>query len=364
MQTLAQLEKRLAMKRPKRILTLAVIGLGLFLAVALVGNAILIWTLGSPLEDRLAAIRNAGDPVTLADLARPAPSPEQNAAVLLRRAQNDVKALVKELNRIDASSTEQASRNIAEEQKAVQAALDAYPRVPLLLEQAAACPDFNPELPYAADPQALQNSFLTDLQEFRGYANILRAQASSLRAQGKRDEALRSCLVCFRLTRHLEREPSLISYLVVAACRSVAIHEINAVLRAGPVSDSLRRELDKELATSGGVHGFLQALKGERAFAISSFGTTIPVNWLNRAHFTPQECCVIDIFNEQLALVTQPYAAVIANEAKLKQQLGNSYPLASLELGPVVKTRGAMDRVRGTPLSAHPERLATARTLA
>jgi hypothetical protein len=346
MQTLAQLGKRLAVKRPRGILKIAAIGLVLFLAVALVGNAVLIWILGSPLKERLAAIRNAGEPVTLADLARPVPPPEQNAAVVLRRAHDDVKALAKELNRIDASSTEQAGSNGSAEQKAIRAALDAHPRVLPLLEQAAACPDYNPELPYATGPQTLQNSLLTDLQEFRNYANILRAQASALRAQGKRDEALHTCLVSFRLTHHLEREPLLIPYLVVAACRSVAIGEVNATLRAGPVSDGLRRELDQELVASGKVHGYLQALKGERAYGLSSFGTTIPVNWLNRAYWDNEQCRLIDLFNEQMDLVTEPYAAVKASETKWIKQLGSFHPLVTLEVPVVIKTREAMDRVR------------------
>jgi hypothetical protein len=335
------------MKRPKRILKLAGIALGLLLAVALIGNAILIWTFGSPLEERLAAIRNAGDPVTLADLARPAPPPEQNAVVVLRRARSDVEALYKELAQIDSRAEQQGREGGEAEQKATRTALDAYPRVLPLLEQAAACPDFEPELDYAAGPVAVQNSMLNgEVQRFRQYTRILHAQASSLRAQGKRDEALHWCLVSFRLTHHLEHEPLLIPYLVVAACRSVAIHEVNAILRAGPVSDALRRELDKELVTSGDVHGFLQALKGERAYAISSFGTTIPVNWLNRVYFTREECCLIDMFNEQMDLVAQPYAAAKASEAKLRQQLGNLHPLVTLELPAVIKTREVMDRVR------------------
>src|SRR5207249_6277200 len=111
--------------------------------------------------------------------------------------------------------------------QAIRKALEGYPRVLPLLEQAAACPDYNPELPYAGGPEALLASVLDQVQRFREYTNTLRAQASLLRAQGKRDEALRSCLVSFQLTRHLEREPVLISYLVVAACRAVAIREVN-----------------------------------------------------------------------------------------------------------------------------------------
>src|SRR5262249_47025626 len=154
-----------------------------------------------------------------------------------------------------------------------------------------------------AGPDGFMDSLLTEVQQFRSYTNILHAQARFLRAQGKRDEAARSCLVSLRLTRHLEREPLLISYLVVMACRAVAIGEINAILRAGPVSDTVRAELDKELGICEDSRGYRQALKGERAYGISSFGMSLPLNWMNRALFNNDECYMIDMMNEQIALV-------------------------------------------------------------
>jgi hypothetical protein len=348
------LGKKVLVKRFKQILKIGALGLGLLLAAALIANAILISTTGSRLEKRLAAIRNAGDPVLLADLARPTPPLEQNAAVFLGRARHDVEALAKELNQIDDSFTDKEGRSGETEQESIRAAQKAYPRafqayphVLPLLEQAAACPDYNLELAYAAGPDALLKDVLTEVQRFREYTNILQKQASSLRAQGKRDEALHGCLVSFRLTRHLEREPLLIPYLVVAACRSVAVAEINSILRAGPVSDFHRTELDKELATNDDMRGYLQALKGERAYAISSFGTTIPVNWFSRAYFNTDECCLLDQMEEQMSLTTQPFAAVAASEARLKQWIsGPFHPLSALQLPAVMKTREAMERVR------------------
>jgi hypothetical protein len=341
-------------RRFKQILKIGALGLGLLLVAALIGNAILIGTTSSRLEARLAAIRNAGDPVTLADLARPAPPPEQNAAVFLRRARHDAEALAKELNQIDDKFTDKEGRGGETEQKLLRAihraypsAFNAYPHVVPLLEQAAACPDCNLELAYTAGPDALLKDVFTEVQRFREYTNILQKQASALRAQGKQDEALHWCLVSFRLTRLLEREPLLIPYLITAACRSVAIAESNAILRAGPVSKLIRTELDKEVANDEHVRGYLQALKGERAYAITSFGTTFPVNWVNRAYFNTDACSLLDQMEEQMALTTQPYAAVAASEAKLKQRVsGPFHTLSALQLPAVLKTRDAMDRVR------------------
>jgi hypothetical protein len=334
----------LTVKRSKRIFRIGALGLALLVALWLIGSAILVWLSGRGLEGRLAAIRNAGEPVTLADMERPTPAPDQNAAVVLEKARDDIDALTKQLNQIDARFPEQ---DTVAKLKAIGAALEAYPRVLPLLEQAAACPDYNPGLPYAAGPQPLMSSLLTEAQQFRPYANILRAHASSLRAQGKRDEALRCCLVSFRLSRHLEREPMLMSYLCVLNCRSVALEDINAILRAGPVSGTIRAELDKELAIADDVRGYLQAVKGERAYGISSFKTLTPFTWLNRVNFGDDACCLIDQINEQIELVAQPYAAVAASQAKLKQQGAASlHPLAAQAFPAFIKIRQAMDRVR------------------
>jgi hypothetical protein len=331
--------------RLKRIIKIGALGLGLLVALWLIGSAILVWLSGRGLEGRLAAIRNAGEPVTLADMERPTPAPDQNAAVVLEKARDDIDALTKQLNQIDARFPAQEGNAVAK-QKAIGAALEAYPRVLPLLEQAAACLDYNPGLPYAGGPQLLMSSLLTEANKFRPYANILHTHASSLRAQGKRDEALRCCLVILRLTRQLEREPLLMSYLCVLSCRSVAIEDINGILRAGPVSDTIRAELDKELAIDDDVRGYLQAVKGERAYGISSFKTLTPFTWLNRVNFGDDACCLIDQINEQIELVTQSYAAVAASQAKRGQQAVSLHPLAAQAFPAFIKLRQAMDRVR------------------
>jgi hypothetical protein len=256
------------MKRFKKILKAGALVLGLLVALGLAWNAEKVWTTGAQLEERLAALRRAGDPVTLADLERPAPPAGQNAAVILRKAQKDVDELVKELTAIDEKYPAHEGLPSESEQGALAAALGKYPHLLPLLEQAAACPDCNLELAYAGGPHVLQEGLLDKVQKFRGYAWVLRAHAQCLCAQGKRDDALSACLVGLRLSRHAERDPLLIAYLVVLSCRAQAIHDANTILRSGPVSDPLRAELDKELALGDEVHGYQQSLKGERAYAI------------------------------------------------------------------------------------------------
>ena len=81
------------MKRLKKILKWTGIVLGALVAIVLIANAVFVWTTDARLERQLAEIREAGDPLTLADLARKPIPPEKNAATYLRQAEADVKAI-------------------------------------------------------------------------------------------------------------------------------------------------------------------------------------------------------------------------------------------------------------------------------
>ena len=85
------------MKRLRRILKWIGIAAGAAIAILLMLNAYFVWSTGTQLERRLVALRQAGDPVQLADLAREPIPPEKNADVFLRRAADDLDAIQKEL---------------------------------------------------------------------------------------------------------------------------------------------------------------------------------------------------------------------------------------------------------------------------
>lgn len=137
------------MRRFKKTIKIGALVLGLLLVLLLIANAIFISITGSRLEKHLAAIRAAGDPVTLADLKRPLPPPEQNAATYVSRAREAEKAFDKETDPVLGSD---AARPYEEQMKAVRAGFAAYPGIIPLMQQAADCPDCNLDLPYDANP--------------------------------------------------------------------------------------------------------------------------------------------------------------------------------------------------------------------
>jgi hypothetical protein len=293
-------------KNWKKLLKIAGIAVGALLAVLLICNVFLIWSSGSQLGAKLEALRAAGDPVTLTDLARPLLPPEENAAVFLHRARADVQAISQQLRPIFDGTDYQAGRLGESDRTAVRAAFAAYPRLMPLLERAAACPDYDAEHDYAANPQALLGTLLSQADDFRAALNVLSLRARLQAAEGDRDAALQTCLRIFRLARHFDHEPTNIGYLVALAGRAVGVKAAELVLRAGPLSDQARAALEVELALHDGFEGYARALKSERAFALDSMRVQVPDVWVNRFWLNYEQCDLIDLTEQHLALASQP----------------------------------------------------------
>src|SRR5262245_53256482 len=118
------------MTRLRRNLIRGLIALGTLVAILLIVNAILISVYSGQVEDRIEAIRAAGDPVSLADLApKQAPPTEQNAAVFLSRAKDHLDNISKELQPIYVTRDFAEGRLNKSDVVAIDAALAAYPDV-------------------------------------------------------------------------------------------------------------------------------------------------------------------------------------------------------------------------------------------
>jgi hypothetical protein len=207
------------MKRLKTMFKWIGIILGGLLGIALIANAIFVWTTDSRLERQLAEIRAAGDPVTLADLARPPIPPEKNAATYLRRAEADLAAIEKETMNVHSVSECPGFIMPVEDQRVVRAAFAAYPNVIPLLQQAATCPDYDAELDYTLSPQEFLAKMIDVIGKTRRPGRVLGYRAALLVAEGNRDEAVRTALLIFRLARHFDRDPMIVNYLVALAVR-------------------------------------------------------------------------------------------------------------------------------------------------
>ena len=154
------------------------------IAILLVLNAVFVWSTGTRLERRLVELRQSGDPVQLSDLAREPIPPERDADVYLRRAADDVDAIHKELLAMYPKTAGPGGVLSTGEQEKLDKLFSAYPRLMPLLEQAAACPDYDPQIDGTLSTTRFIETVMARPDKHRVLARVLRARAALLDRQG------------------------------------------------------------------------------------------------------------------------------------------------------------------------------------
>lgn len=300
------------MTRIKKVLKWIGIGVGIAIAIVLILNAWFVGSTGARLEGKFAALRAAGEPLQLADLAREPIPPEKNAAVFLNRAADELASMDKELAAWFPKRVYPTEPLTTAEQEKMEKLFAAYSRVFPLIEQAAACPDYDPQLDYTQSPNSLVDLEMERVQKYRVLYRVLRAHSAWLVSKGGRDEAIATTILMLRLSRHMEREPLIVGYFVTVACKGVVMDAVNQALQAGSVSAASRRALDAELALHDNMDGYCRALISERAFALSSMRELPGYNfWLTRGFANDATLHLLELLEQHLANASRPFAEVV-----------------------------------------------------
>lgn len=284
-------------------------------AILLTVNAFFIWKTGARLESQLADLKAAGEPIALKDLARPPIPPEKNAATYLERARGDAAMIEKEIYALFPRGMSFEKPPDPNEQGKAQKVFDAYPKAIPLLEQAAACADYDAQLDYSVSGGMFIAKYLPHIQESRLFARVLRERTVLLAARGRRDDALAGMTLLFRLTRHFDRDPLMVGGLVAIACRGVAIEGANAVLQSGRVNNAVREALDREVSRHDPERAYVGVLKTERALSLDMI-REFPWNqhWVTRAlSYSCQSHC-LETMQEYLTAASMPYYKLKAPE--------------------------------------------------
>jgi hypothetical protein len=320
------------------------------LAAILLGiNAYYVATTGARLEAQLAELRAAGDPIALKDLARPPIPPEKNAATYLQRASHDLQAFQKEWYAIFPNSEHLTDPLTPAQLARAQKVVDAYPNIVPLLEQAAACPDYDPQYDFTISGSAFLDRALKHIGDHRTVDRTLRARATVLLAIGRRDEAMSNMVLLLRLCRHIDREPMTIGYLMSLACRGAAVAGANAVLQSGTVSGQSRESLERELAQWDGVQAFREALKSERAYGLDSCREMPWARfWLGgRAMDYAGQSAYLDVIREYQEAASRPFTDLKPAQPVDKRRTWFTAPyvvLIDLLRPSLDATRSAMER--------------------
>lgn len=284
------------------------------MAILLIANAIFVWTTDARLERQLAEIKAAGDPLSLADLARKPIAPEKNAAIYLRQAASEATALETAIGQwVDAEKDKhleylsyysedwmffRKKQHMPKGMgKAMTTIFAAHATLFPLLQKAADCSDYDAQLDYSATLEQITTQLLPIVQSARSIARVLAYRVRLLVIDGKYDEAASMALTSLKLARHLERNPFLVSYLVAMTLQGMAVEQANFVFQSGPVRNELRQAIDSEIAILEGANGYTAAVKADRAGSIDYF-SRLPLRsfWLyNRGRWNREESEYLEI---------------------------------------------------------------------
>lgn len=233
------------------------------------------------LEARLQAIRDAGDPVTMADLAKrhPDPPPGKNAAPVFQAA----------FERMEAREQENAAQEerlplVGQAQLpgldeplpppmrgAIQAYLKGNHEVLALLHQAAALAECKFDLDFAQGPGML----MPHLSKLRGAARLLALEAIERTEAGQADEAAASLTACLRMGEAVRQEPVLISTLVRIACDAIAVAAAERWASGARPSPEALARVEAAFAAAGDRSIIEHAMVGERCFGIDIYQTYV-----------------------------------------------------------------------------------------
>jgi hypothetical protein len=327
------------------------LGIGMLAAAGGVILAFLTWRASQRLSDKVAALRSAGDPVSIAELA-PAPiPPTENAAVYLQNISVETDAFAKDFDEFYKTpigealdvAEEKGEPPTAEQLAAMRAITDRYPGILDALGRASRCEKYASLMDFNLPSDKFFERLIHQGGQMRAVARLAKWKAAELIAEGKPGEAAALCTELLRLTHLYEHEPSMINYLIAVACRGMAIESLNQALRAGPIPADQRAALERELAACDDRSDIAAMYKTERAFSMTRFESLFPqskstvFNWVTKWKTRDWQCDVLDYYEGVIGRTASPwYQTGGSINAALPQMTGASGTLVS-QLFPAVQ---------------------------
>jgi hypothetical protein len=252
------------------------IGFVMLFGVALVVNGTLAWWTRHRLNRKIAELRAAGEPASLADLTPKRLPPEENAAAYLQQIVLKLDRFEKDYGnfygtplgrQLDENERKDLPPN-AEQIAAMRTILDADRTILPTVKKAGACNTYASLLDFKApSAQFLESSIKTlEIWRLNHYAAW---QIAVLADDGSSDEAVRLGTRILRLARLYDNEPGFAPHIESLSVRGIAFDAINRAVRQNQVAPNVRAELDAELALHDKLAPLQSALRSERAWALS-----------------------------------------------------------------------------------------------
>ncbi|MBM4031661.1 MAG: hypothetical protein FJ291_07730 [Planctomycetes bacterium] len=286
------------------------------------------------LAARLKAIKDAGDPTSLAELAKryPDPPPGRNAAQHLNAAfaamdvqDKAIERLAEGLPVVGQAQLPEITQDLPPAMlRAIRGYLAANAEALAALHKAAGLEECKFDLDFAKGVEME----LRHLAKMRQAARLLALEALERTESGKGDDAAASLLAALRTGEAVRREPTTISTLVRIACDAIAIGQMERwASRARPSPAALER-VEAALAAAADTRLVEGALLGERCFGVHIYQTDVlgpnraaklaqlgwgdgplplAINIVPNAYFKMDMCHYLDIMEAHLAAARKPY---------------------------------------------------------
>jgi hypothetical protein len=304
------------------------IALGSLLGIVLLVNGFFSWQTHRRFNAKIAAIRAAGYPASIADL-KPEPIPDEiNAAAHIDALAPRLDEFAKEQYRWESKTPlgktyedlPEGARPNAEQLAAMRAILDKYADLEAAVSAAAACPQYASTADFSLGFRDFLDKNLNEVTRIRAIARMIRWRANVLIGEGRPDLAVERWLEMLRLAKLYEAEPTLVARLVDYAVRGVSVDGIYDALVVGPIPPEVRDRLDAELARAESPTTMKDVLTTERALSISASIEQTSAEFLDAPRvllwifgWVPKRMHYLGIFDSyegMLALADRPWPAV------------------------------------------------------
>lgn len=238
-----------------------------------VGTIVLSMQFQNRVDQRLAFIRNRGEPANLAELSawyKEVPA-ERNAALICTRAfalpcfpgeTNETAELCRK-EWLPPSGETLKPDQAAEARELLQLA---QPALDLLHSVPA-----NAEARYPVDFSGGFSTLLPHVPNFKRAMRLLEVEMLIRSAEGNTRDAVGAIVAADRVQSTLSGEPILVSKLVMLACAEIIVRDIEYLLNTHRLSRDELQSLRAVVRTAGVDAALAQGIAADRAFGLSAF---------------------------------------------------------------------------------------------
>jgi len=227
------------------------------------------------LNRELEAIRQRGEPLTMAELAPPPVADKDNAAVLYKRADATLKKLGftqdEEIQMMGQDPKTNAMMSAPQLSAARRRLLQKYRPAIERIRQASRLSSC--VFPRDWNQPAFEILF-PELAYLRKFARLMSASAIQEAQDGQTSQAIADVGVIYRISEHATSDPILISLLVSIAIENVGHNALAQVFEYSNLTPAQKSAVEAILPRSDREQDLARALRGERAFGLSGFNAT------------------------------------------------------------------------------------------